>query len=173
MSLATYAAPFNEDNNINSNTKFKHTPKTNSSRVTKLLSKIHESFENDDSLADFTPPPMPKSSGVQKTVEKENFESRTLPEYTQFYNTKVESHQPYIVDHDTSLNHYYNENQSNKKSSNSDDINNKLNDIIQMLKEQQDYKTEHVTEEIILYSFFGIFIIYLVDSFKRVGKYTR
>jgi hypothetical protein len=28
-------------------------------------------------------------------------------------------------------------------------------------------------EEVILYSFLGVFIIFIVDSFARVGKYTR
>jgi len=49
----------------------------------------------------------------------------------------------------------------------------KLNYMIHLLEEQQDEKTNHVTEEVILYSFLGIFIIFLVDSFARVGKYTR
>jgi hypothetical protein len=42
-----------------------------------------------------------------------------------------------------------------------------------LLEEQQDEKTSHVTEEVILYSFLGIFMIFIVDSFSRVGKYTR
>ena len=49
----------------------------------------------------------------------------------------------------------------------------KLNYMIHLLEEQQDEKTNHVTEEVILYSFLGIFIIFIVDSFARVGKYVR
>jgi hypothetical protein len=49
----------------------------------------------------------------------------------------------------------------------------KLNYMIHLLEEQQDQKTNNVTEEIILYSFLGIFIIFVVDSFARVGKYVR
>jgi len=49
----------------------------------------------------------------------------------------------------------------------------KLNYMINLLEEQQDERTHNVTEEVILYSFLGIFIIYIVDSFARVGKYTR
>jgi hypothetical protein len=45
--------------------------------------------------------------------------------------------------------------------------------MINLLEEQQDERTNNVTEEVILYSFLGIFIIFLVDSFARVGKYTR
>jgi high-affinity K+ transport system ATPase subunit B len=49
----------------------------------------------------------------------------------------------------------------------------KLNYMITLLEEQQDEKTNNVTEEVILYSFLGIFIIFIVDSFARVGKYVR
>ena len=49
----------------------------------------------------------------------------------------------------------------------------KLNYMIHLLEEQQDERTNNVTEEVILYSFLGIFIIFVVDSFARVGKYTR
>ena len=49
----------------------------------------------------------------------------------------------------------------------------KLNYMIHLLEEQRDEKTGHVTEEIILYSFLGIFMIFMVDSFARAGKYVR
>lgn len=49
----------------------------------------------------------------------------------------------------------------------------KINYMINLLEEKQDEKTNNVTEEIILYSFLGIFIIFIVDSFTRVGKYVR
>jgi len=49
----------------------------------------------------------------------------------------------------------------------------KLNYMISLLEEQQDEKTGNVTEEVILYSFLGIFIIFIADTFVRAGKYTR
>ena len=49
----------------------------------------------------------------------------------------------------------------------------KINYMIHMLEEQQLEKTNNITEEFILYSFLGIFVIYLCDSFARSGKYTR
>jgi hypothetical protein len=49
----------------------------------------------------------------------------------------------------------------------------KLNYMIHLLEEQQDQKTGSVTEEVVLYSFLGVFIIFVVDSFAKVGKYTR
>jgi len=49
----------------------------------------------------------------------------------------------------------------------------KLNYMIHLLEEQQDEKTDNVTEELILYLFLGVFVIFVVDSFARAGKYTR
>jgi hypothetical protein len=57
--------------------------------------------------------------------------------------------------------------------SNYDVLIEKLNYMINLLEEQQDEKTNNVTEEVVLYSFLGIFIIFIVDSFSRVGKYVR
>jgi hypothetical protein len=49
----------------------------------------------------------------------------------------------------------------------------KLNYMIHLLEEHRDEKVDSITEEIILYSFLGIFIIFIVDSFARAGKYVR
>jgi hypothetical protein len=49
----------------------------------------------------------------------------------------------------------------------------KLDHIISLLEDQQDEKTGHVSEELVLYCFLGVFIIFIVDSFARAGKYVR
>ena len=49
----------------------------------------------------------------------------------------------------------------------------KLNYMIALLEDQQDEKTNNVTEEVVLYSFLGIFIIFIADTFVRAGKYVR
>ena len=49
----------------------------------------------------------------------------------------------------------------------------KINYMIHLLEEQQKEPTQNIMEEFFLYGLLGIFIIYLVDSFTRVGKYTR
>jgi hypothetical protein len=61
----------------------------------------------------------------------------------------------------------------NMYGSNNDVLLNKINYMINLLEDQQDERTNNVTEEVVLYSFLGIFIIFVVDSFARVGKYTR
>ena len=49
----------------------------------------------------------------------------------------------------------------------------KLNYMIHLLEEQKNEQTNNVTEELILYIFLGIFVIFVVDSFTRVGRYKR
>lgn len=61
----------------------------------------------------------------------------------------------------------------NSESTQQDLLLQKLNYMINLLEEKQDERTNNVTEEVILYSFLGIFIIFVVDSFARVGKYVR
>ena len=73
-------------------------------------------------------------------------------------------------------NYYSSDLTSSNSSSNSDSnqvLIEKLNYMINLLEEQQDQKTNSVTEEVVLYSFLGVFIIFVVDSFARVGKYVR
>tara|TARA_Y100000287_G_C14194883_1_gene342183 strand:+ start:364 stop:1035 length:672 start_codon:yes stop_codon:yes gene_type:complete len=64
-------------------------------------------------------------------------------------------------------------NNSKNLQGNEDNLMKKLNYMIHLLEEQQDQKTENVTEELVLYSFLGIFVIFVVDGFARAGKYTR
>ena len=61
----------------------------------------------------------------------------------------------------------------NNHTDTSDILMKKINYMINLLEEQQDEKTNNVTEEVVLYSFLGIFIIFVVDSFAKVGKYVR
>ena len=70
---------------------------------------------------------------------------------------------------------YFNQptNQPGASVNNRDQLLEKLNYMIHMLEEQKDERTGHVIEEVILYSFLGVFIIFIVDSFARAGKYTR
>jgi len=49
----------------------------------------------------------------------------------------------------------------------------KLNYMTLLLEEQKNEKTDYVAEEFLLYTFLGVFVIYVVDSFSRSGKYIR
>jgi len=45
--------------------------------------------------------------------------------------------------------------------------------MIYLLEEQKDEKTGQVTEELILYVFLGVFVLFVLDSFFKTGKYSR
>jgi hypothetical protein len=93
-------------------------------------------------------------------VTRENFESLPSTYASQYYQQYV----PFS----------YSQQQNEEVSSGSkDDLMQKMNHIIQMLEDQQDEKTGSVTEELILYCFLGVFVIFVVDSFVRAGKYVR
>jgi len=75
---------------------------------------------------------------------------------TEVYNKTIQNYQPPL-----------------KFQQNDDNLMQKLNYIITLLEDQKDEKTDNVTEEVVLYSFLGIFIIFVADSFSKVGKYVR
>lgn len=49
----------------------------------------------------------------------------------------------------------------------------KINYMIHLLEAQQVEKTSNITEEFLLYSLLGVFVIFTVDSFSRSGTYKR
>lgn len=99
--------------------------------------------------------------GNVKTVEE--YYRKMLP--PQFQNESQNQRKPHY-------NPYYNNNSLPENSSN-DVLLKKLNYMINLLEEQKDERTNNVTEEVVLYSFLGIFVIFVVDSFAKVGKYVR
>ena len=106
-----------------------------------------------------------KNNDDDGVVTRENFE--TLPStyasqyYQQYAPLSYSGHQP------------QSQGEFNASSGSKDDLIQKMNHIIQMLEDQQDEKTGSVTEELILYCFLGVFVIFVVDSFVRAGKYVR
>jgi hypothetical protein len=69
----------------------------------------------------------------------------------------------YLIMNDTQVPH---------KSTNTEMLT-KLNNIIEMFEDQKEIKTGQKNEEIVLYCFLGVFIIYIMDSFVNIGKYSR
>lgn len=63
--------------------------------------------------------------------------------------------------------------QASNDAENKDLLLQKLDHIISLLESQKDERTDSVVEELVLYCFLGIFIIFVVDSFARAGKYVR
>jgi hypothetical protein len=98
--------------------------------------------------------------GDSKTIEE--YYKSVLPGYSQQKNLVNRPYYPYREP----------QNYSNEYPS-QDLLLKKLNYMISLLEDQQDEKTSNVTEEVILYSFLGIFIIFIADTFVKAGKYTR
>jgi len=76
----------------------------------------------------------------------------------------------------SNYNESYNNTSYNNESTGNFDNNKlltKLNYIIHLLEEQHNEKTNHITEELILYLFLGLFILFVLDSFARASKYQR
>jgi len=49
----------------------------------------------------------------------------------------------------------------------------KINYMIHLLENIENEKTANITEEFVLYTFLGVFVIFVLDSFTRTGKYIR
>jgi hypothetical protein len=54
-----------------------------------------------------------------------------------------------------------------------DELLDKLNYIINLFEDEREIKTNKKSEEVVLYCFLGIFVIYVLDSFVSIGKYKR
>jgi len=153
--------------------------------------------EDEGDLADFNPPPPPVSAGVVRTMSKEstpttNSSTPPKPSYSSSFQQPEGELNNYSKNYgnEESINEYYKKYVPNysptysptysqsfspfsHQESKEDVLLEKLNYMIHLLEEQKDERTHTVMEEVVLYSFLGIFIIYIVDSFTRIGKYTR
>jgi len=170
--------------------------------VLQTLHNNEEPGSDDNSMGDyFNPPPKPQSAGVQKTIPTENMQTisngtQPLPNVDANNNLDLNNFNDNYGDHKTAEKYYknmipnYNSSEqytqlnthnrqyyqagTQPETGNSNDIlMQKLNYMIHLLEERQDEKTNNVTEEVVLYSFLGIFIIFVCDSFARAGKYIR
>ena len=162
----------------------------NNQRVKYALEEIHNnSAESEDgnNLDDFKPPPPPISSGVEKTEErtkgKEIYRVSGSPPRPTYEDSNLDMNNIKSVYGTAKKNdEYYNKvipGYRQQQSGNMQEMNNndilltKINYMINLLEEQQDERTNNVTEEVVLYSFLGIFIIFIVDSYAKTGKYVR
>lgn len=117
-----------------------------------------ENVDNNDSseLANFSP-----ISPKQK------------PENEHSSNDELQSIRSYNNLQPTSTDEYYRQFTPKTNSTGNEELLKKLDSILELLEEQSDEKTNYIMEELILYLFLGIFVIFVIDSFVRVGKYVR
>lgn len=190
MSLLTQASPFNtvegkppEKMKSNMIDTFKriqsehlNTTSSDNNAHVRTISKIEQSqvMENKpsslqpgndgDRLADFVLPPSYQGKSAAADTRHHapavsTYSSKnTGSSFSQSYGST-----PYFAAQQPIIS---NPNQSNQ-------LMEKLNYMIHLLEEQQKEPTQNIMEEFALYGMLGIFMIYIVDSFARVGKYTR
>ena len=173
--------------NKDSDTEDKDSSSSNKIDMLNKMSAV--SVDNDgNNLANFNPLPNPNINVKREEVSKISSSSDLLP--TPPTQSKIFASYPI-----TNGNNEYVANNSNNEYSDyyksydgvvrhmpplkkGDELNDnrlleKINYMIHLLEEQQNEKTNNVTEEFILYSFLGVFMICIVDTFSRAGKYIR
>lgn len=192
-SLAFNAAPFDYDNNTDKNTDLHASNnniekkrlmknktikrKVNVENMMKQINQYKSMDDDENEISNFNPPPKPllrKNDGgeIQRGTQEQT------PSNEQPDDVDVENFQnlPSLVADD-----YYRQyvpyfdriNESGNGGVSKDDLVKKLDYMIHLLEEQQETKTNTVTEEVILYSFLGVFVIFVLDSFARASKYVR
>lgn len=141
-------------------------------RINQLLNKVTDAGGG---LADYKPPSdktntnttsQPLANLMPSVVNKEGFSSNVKPNsigdahvssYERLYDPThiLAGQKPYYAKRE------------------GDGGQDKLNYIIRILEDLQMEKTSNITEELVLYSFLGVFMIFIVDSFAKAGKYYR
>jgi hypothetical protein len=143
--------------------KFNKTIKK-SPQLEELYNKIHnnatEENETENKMESFVPmepSTLSKNEPITEPSEpwSNNIESRINNYNETYYNSGSQQYSP------------------NTQMGTNDQLLNKLNYVIQLLEDQKDERTNYVSEELILYTFLGIFIIFIIDSFAKATKYIR
>lgn len=172
---------FDNNNNNNSPSKVE--------KMKQMLQPLDDEDDDGDNLAnfnqEFTPPEQPVSAGVER-MDSRDIENGEQQEPAKENDTSYSPSDPsvgvegyngmtegYTEQYVNQFVPYYQNAANVSTSNNNSEITEKLNYLIHLIEDQKDEKVGHVTEELILYSFLGVFVIYIVDSFARVGKYVR
>jgi len=161
MSLAFYASPIDYKNNDLEN-KIK-------SEKTKL---------DKNTLMTFQQGSLQESSTDVTDIHK-NLKEDSDTELSNFYNSElqpqIQSQNELKIPTQYKTNDYMILNSTNnyEPKRNNQDLLDKMNQILEMFEDQKEIKTGQKNEEIVLYCFLGVFIIYIMDSFVNIGRYSR
>jgi hypothetical protein len=166
-------------------------------RVTEIINQMSAvAIENDGSgLADFLPPPNPAVQqkkpfdtnlgmplqmppSMDRSTERTSYnypaytnDDKPLGNYREVYSgiQSIPSTKPYysMMGLSNGAEGFSNIGGGDSK------LLDKINYMIHMLENMEAEKTANITEEFVLYSFTGIFIIFVLDTFLKTGKYVR
>lgn len=171
-------------------------------KINSILNKI-TSFSSDDKLGDFNPMPYPtiitKKSNADNVIagdeQVDNGLNPLMPKIGTVLGPQLKPNtkQSYFRASEPGESHYASYRDAYGKEGLSgmgmtkepyyakmgigggsgDKVMDRLNYMTQMLESLQMEKTNHATEEFVLYCLLGVFMIYIVDGFSRGGKYVR
>jgi hypothetical protein len=166
-------------------------------RVNEIINKMSSVSGDDDGakLADFNPPPNPVVH-IKKDLQQSNskdadppitslanplqipaptFSNRSVNPYVtnNAANISLGNYQQVYTPQQTPINKPYYASMGIGGSASDGKVMERINYMIHMLENMEHEKTANVTEEFVLYTFLGVFVIYVLDSFSRSGKYVR
>lgn len=171
----------------NNNATRKHYPKQKVTLETmeNQENDVNPLDENDESDDDnWNPPPRAEltqtrdnnKKQIHTESEQDDDEPALHRQNEPVYNFQQQENQynpQYQNNQNNEIPQYFQENFQGNDMQPESELNKKINYMIQLLEEQHDEKIKSVTEEVILYGFLGVFIIYIVDGFAKIGKYVR
>ena len=171
-SLSMYASPidFNKNDKLDSRINEMKKQKLNLDMLTKfkkqkddekLIENIHDNIkqENDETLSEFY------ESELNDQMNKERF----MKEFVESQNIESD----YMISNNLDMNKIgYQPSRTQTNQMKDHEVLEKLNYIITMFEEQKSTKTNQKNEEIVCFVF-RFFMIYVLDSFVKIGKYSR
>ena len=187
--MGVYATNVSKTDIISSNTPFKTGSETVVRKTTQMNS-LHPGSSYSSTLLEgmnVSPTPYfekvtgiagaPKKDGmVQQTVTEKDKTSTYASQYYEQFVPYAESLAGQLANNSASTGGGNSSSNSGSSSSSGNmsgtnaALIEKLNYIIHMLEEKKEEKTGHVIEELVLYCFLGVFIIFVVDTFTRAAN---
>jgi hypothetical protein len=151
-----------------------NTPSSQVVRKTTQMNSLNPTTSYSSTLLEgmtSTPPPsslyFEKLTGIAGAPKKDGQNGKSEPFSTNAYASQYyEQFVPYA---ESLANQLSSEGEGRVSGTNAALIE-KLNYIIHMLEDKKDEKTGHVVEELVLYCFLGVFIIFIVDTFTRAAS---
>jgi hypothetical protein len=150
MSLAFYASPIDYKNN-----DLEQKIKTEKAKIDKNTLMTIQQGSLQESPTNIT--------DIHKNLKEEND-----IELSNFYKSEIKVPPQYKTNDYMILNSTI----EPKRQTNQEMLD-KMNKILEMFEDQKEIKTGQKNEEIVLYCFLGVFIIYIMDSFVNIGRYSR
>jgi formylmethanofuran dehydrogenase subunit E-like metal-binding protein len=152
MSLAFYASPIDYKNN-----DLENKIKTEKSKIDKNALMTIQQGTLQESSVDI--------GNIHKNLKEESD-----AELSNFYKSEIKIAPQYKTNDYMILN---STNMVEPKKQTNQELLDKMNKILEMFEDQKEIKTGQKNEEIVLYCFLGVFIIYIMDSFVNIGRYSR